>query len=237
MIIIRQFIIVIDWYQPGRENDTRLNDKPHPAHALALNFSLSLSFSLLFFVRSFLVVSAGITSLGGVVDSANLDYAQGVALVPDRKIALVTSYNLHKLSAYSYVDANNLELLSSVADSTLMLNAWGVSYDNTRDMAVVSARNGNRLTTIDLSDTSSMTILGSVSSSTYLDGTLYSCLDEANAIAYSFGHDSDSFAAVSYSDRANPVVLGGISGDSTYMNGAFDVACNLDNSIVYVTGS
>ena len=55
------------------------------------------------------------------MDSANLDYTMGVALVPDRKIALVTSYNLHKLSVYSYVDANNLELLSSVADSTLML--------------------------------------------------------------------------------------------------------------------
>ena len=58
----------------------------------------------LFAVRSFLVVSAGITSLGGVVDSANLDGTYGVTLVPDRKIALVTSYNLHKLSAYSYVD-------------------------------------------------------------------------------------------------------------------------------------
>ena len=170
------------------------------------------------------------------MDSANLDYTLGVALVPDRKIALVTSYNLHKLSAYSYVDANNLELLSSVADSTLMKNAFGVSYDNTRNMALVSARHGNSLTTIDLSDTSSMTILGSVSSSTYLDNTLNSCLDEANAIAYTQGYDSDSFAAVSYSDRANPAVLGGISGDSTYMNGAYDVACNLDNSIVYVTG-
>ena len=59
------------------------------------------------------------------MDSAKLDYAFGVALVPDRKIALVTSYNLHKLSAYSYVQANNLELLSSVADYTLKLNAWG----------------------------------------------------------------------------------------------------------------
>ena len=107
--------------------------------------------------------------------------------MPDRKIALVTSKNLHKLSVYSYVDSNNLELLSSVADSTLMLNAWGVSYDNTRDMALVNARNGNSLTTIDLSDTSSMAILGSVSSSTYLDGTLNSCLDEANAIAYTHG--------------------------------------------------
>ena len=105
------------------------------------------------------------------MDSANLDYTWGVALVPDRKIALVTSYNLHKLSAYSYVDENNLELHSSVADSTLMLNAWGVSYDNTRDMAVVNADYGDRLTTIDVSNTSSMTILGSVSSSTYLDGT------------------------------------------------------------------
>jgi len=171
------------------------------------------------------------------VDSANLDFPPGVTLVPDRKIALVTSYNLHKLSAYSYVDANNLELQSSVADSTLMLNAWGVSYDNTRDMAVVHARHGNSLTTIDVSDTSSMTILGSVSSSTYLDGTLTSCLDEAKAIAYTQGADSHFFAAVSYSDQANPVVLGGISGDSTYMAGAFDVACNLDNSIVYVTGS
>ena len=76
------------------------------------------------------------------MDSANLDNTLGVALVPDRKIALVTSKNLHKLSAYSYVDANNLELLSSVADSTLMLNAWGVSYDNTRDMALVHARHG-----------------------------------------------------------------------------------------------
>ena len=55
------------------------------------------------------------------MDSSNLDGTRGVTLVPDRKIALVTSYNLHKLSAYSYVDANNLELHSSVADSTLML--------------------------------------------------------------------------------------------------------------------
>ena len=69
--------------------------------------------SWLFILRSFLVVSAGITSLGGVVDSANLDGPQGVVLVPDRKIALVTSQNLHKLSAYSYVDANNLVLLSN----------------------------------------------------------------------------------------------------------------------------
>ena len=235
-MIIRQFVIVIVWYQPGRENNTRFHYQPRSSHALALNFSLSLSFSLLFFVRSFLVVSAGITSLGGVVDSANLDYTLGVTLVPDRKIALVTSYNLNKLSVFSYVDANNLELLSSGADSTLMLNAYGVSYDNTRDMAVVSALHGNRLTTIDLSDTSSMTILGSVSSSTYLDGTLNSCLDESNAIAYASGSFSDSFAAVSYSDRANPAVLGGISGDSTYMHYAWDVACNLDNSIVYVTG-
>ena len=69
------------------------------------------------------------------MDSANLDLTHGVTLVPDRKIVLVTSYNLHKLSAYSYVDANNLELLSSVADSTLMNAAYGVSYDNTDDMA------------------------------------------------------------------------------------------------------
>ena len=54
------------------------------------------------------------------MDSANLDNTLGVALVPDRKIALVTSYNLHKLSAYSYVDANNPVLLSSVVDSTLL---------------------------------------------------------------------------------------------------------------------
>ena len=73
------------------------------------------------------------------MDSANLDDTRGVVLVPDRKIALVTSKNLHKLSVYSYVDENNLELLSSVANSTLMLNPYGVSYDNTRDMAVVSA--------------------------------------------------------------------------------------------------
>ena len=71
------------------------------------------------------------------MDSTNLDGTQGVALVPDRKIALVISYTLHKLSVFSYVDANNVELLSSVADSTLMLNPRGVSYDNTRDMAVV----------------------------------------------------------------------------------------------------
>ena len=54
------------------------------------------------------------------MDSANLDSTHGVTLVPDRKIALVTSSNLHKLSAYSYEDSNNLELLSSVADSTLI---------------------------------------------------------------------------------------------------------------------
>ena len=111
-------------------------------------------------------------------------------------IVLVTSHYLHKLSAYSYVDANNLELLSSVADSTLMYRPWGVSYDNTRNITVVNARDGNRLTTIDLSDTSSMTILGSVNSSTYLHGTYHSCLDEANAIAYTQGLFSHSFAAV-----------------------------------------
>ena len=48
------------------------------------------------------------------MDSANLDNTHGVALVPDRKIALVTSYNLHKLSVFSYEDANNLSTKATV---------------------------------------------------------------------------------------------------------------------------
>ena len=113
-----------------------------------------------------------------------------------------------------------------VADSAALDGGdTGVAVSPDGAYAFAAGFDSNSLAVIDVhSDPRHPAVVGSVAGHASLNGPRGVAVSPDGRFVYVVGYNSDSVAVVNVTDPLNPAVVGSIVGDSTHLDGAYDVA-------------